>query len=130
MTTGTVIQCSREAESHGGPLRKVDGQYVCQQCLAGEQGIEIKKSAGRPVLCPKCNEPLMTRYRGGRISISSMSMKGGKATLTCKCGYKKTIKNPFGGTQDRNVAARLRLQSEARRKNHEAQMRSRNEGSP
>lgn len=119
MTTGTVIQCSREAESHSGPLRKVDGQWVCQQCLAEEQGIEVKKSPGRPVLCPRCGETLMTKYRGGRVSIKSLSMRGKKAELTCKCGYKKTIKNPFGGTRDRNEAARQRLQFEARQKNHE-----------
>jgi len=119
MTTGTAIQCSREAESHAGALRKVDGQWVCQQCWAEEQGIEVKKSPGRSVLCPRCGEVLMTRYRGGKISISSMSMKGGKATLTCKCGYEKTIRNPFGGTRDRNEAARQRLQSEARRKKQE-----------
>jgi len=120
MTTGTVSQCSKKAENHGGPLRKIGSQWVCQECWAKEQGIDVKKSPGKATLCPWCGEVLMTRYRGGKISIKSMGMKGGKATLTCKCGYEKTIKNPFGGTQNRNVAARQRLQSEARRKKHEA----------
>jgi len=116
MTTGTVIKCSREAESHRGGLRLVRGEYVCEECYARETGRELKKGAGRPVLCPRCGEELMTRHRGGGVSIKSMSMLGNKAVLTCECGYKKTIKNPFGGTRDRNEAARQRLQSEARRK--------------
>lgn len=115
MVTETVIKCSREAESHRGGLCKVRGEHVCQQCLAREEGREFKKGAGRPVLCPQCGESLMTRYRGGGVSITSLSMRGSKAELTCECGYKKTIKNPFGGPRDRNVAARQRLQSEARR---------------
>ena len=116
MTTGTAISCSREAESHGGPLRKIDGQYVCQDCWAKEQGIDIKKSAGRPVLCPRCGEVLMTRFRGGRINLKSMSMKGNKAVLKCSCGYEKTVPNPFGGRQNRDEVARRRLQSEARQR--------------
>ena len=130
MVTGTVIQCSREAESHRGGLCIVHGEYVCQQCLAKENGRELKRGAGRPVKCPRCGETLMTRHRGGSVSINSLSTRGKKAVLTCECGFEKTIKNPFGGPSDRNVAARQRLQSEARRKNHEARMRSRNEGSP
>ena len=116
VVTGTAIQCSREAESHRGGLRMVRGEWVCEQCWALENGRELKKGAGRPVLCPWCGEELMTRHRGGGISIKSLSTRGQKAVLTCECGYEKTIKNPFGGTRDRNEAARQRLQSEARRK--------------
>jgi len=117
VTTGTVIQCSREAESHGGPLRKIDGHYVCQQCWAKEQGIDVKKSPGKATLCPRCGEVLMTRYRGGGVSISSLNMKGRKAVLKCKCGYEKTIPNPFGGKMSRDEVARQRLRSEARQAN-------------
>ena len=116
MTTETVIQCSREAESHGGPLRKIDGQYVCQDCWANEQGIDVKKSPGKSTICPRCGEVLMTRFRGGRINLKSMSMKGNKAVLRCSCGYKKTIPNPFGGRQNRDEVARRRLQAEARQR--------------
>lgn len=120
MTTETVIKCSREAESHRGGLRRIHGKMVCEQCYARENGRDLKKGAGRPVLCPRCREPLMTRYRGGGVSVKSMSMRGRKVILTCSCGYKKTIKNPFGGPSDRNEAARQRLQSEASRKSQEA----------
>jgi len=120
MTTGTILKCSREAESHRGGLRKVRGEMVCEQCYAKENGYELKKGAGRQTLCPRCGEPLMTRYRRGGVSIKSLSTRGRKAILTCECGYEKTIKNPFGGPSDRNEAARQRLQSEARRKKHEA----------
>jgi len=116
MVIGTVLKCSKEAESHAEPLRKIDGQWVCQQCWAKENNIDVKKSPGKATLCPRCGEVLMTRYRGGKISIRSMSMKGGKTTITCECGFEKTIRNPFGGTRDRNEAARLRLQSEAGRR--------------
>jgi len=116
MVTGTVIQCSRESESHHGGLRKVNGQWVCQGCWAKEQGIEVKKSPGRPIYCPKCGEVLMTRYRGGGVSIKSLNTKGRKAVLKCECGYGKTIPNPFGGRMSRDEVARQQLQSEARRK--------------
>jgi len=116
MTTGIVIKCSRKSKSHSGPLRKIDGQWVCQECWAKENNIEVKKSPGRPTLCPKCGEVLMTRFRGGGISITSLSTKGRKATLKCKCGYEKTIPNPFGGRMSRDEVARQRLRSEARHK--------------
>jgi len=69
MVTGTVLKCSREAKSHSKSLRKIDGQWVCQECWTKENNIEVKKSPGRPTLCPRCGEVLMTRYRGGKISI-------------------------------------------------------------
>lgn len=106
----------------------VRGEWVCEQCWAQENGRELKKGAGRPVLCPRCGEELMTRHRGGGISIKSLSTRGQKAVLACECGHEKTIKNPFGGPSDRNVVAFQRLQSEARRKKHESRTRSRNEG--
>ena len=81
MTTGTVIKCSREAESHRGGLRMVRGKMVCEQCYALENGYELKKGAGRPVNCPRCGEELMTRYRRGGVSIKSLSTRGQKAIL-------------------------------------------------
>ena len=116
MATGTVIKCSREAEKHGGPLRKVGDGYVCQVCWDEEHGIERKEAKGRPVLCPKCGAELMTRFRKGRVSIKSLSMKGGTAILECDCGYKKTVQNPFGGRQNRDEVARQRLRSESRKR--------------
>jgi len=102
-----AIQCSQEADHHNGTLRKDGIGYICQECWAGRQGIELKKSQGRPLICPNCGETLMTRYRGGRVSISSMNMKGNTATLTCDCGYKKTVKNPFGQPQGRDKVLQL-----------------------
>lgn len=109
-----AVQCRREAESHGGPLRKIDGAYVCQQCSDKEHGIERKKAKGKPLLCPNCGIELMTRYRKGGISVKSLSTRGNKAILKCECGYEKVIKNPFGGNASRDEAARRRLISEAR----------------
>ena len=108
----TAIKCSREGEHHGGPLRKVDGQYVCQECWAKEQGIEVKQAKGRPVVCPSCGEVLMTRFRGGKININSLSMKGTRAILSCKCGYKKSVNNPFGKTVNRDEAAKQKFLSQ------------------
>jgi len=113
MTAGTVIQCSREAKSHRGGLMRVQGELVCEECRARENGHQLKRGAGRPVICPRCGEELMTRYRNGGVSVKSLSMHGSKATLTCTCGHRKTIKNPFGGYHDRNEAARQALRRPA-----------------
>jgi len=109
MVMGTVTKCSKEADHHGGPLRRVSDEYVCQECWAKEKGIELKHSKGRAVTCPDCGEVLMTKFRGGKMSITSLSMKGSKAILTCKCGYKKTIPNPFSKSVNRDEAARQRV---------------------
>jgi len=126
MRTGTVLTCSREAPSHRGGLMLVRGECVCQECHARENGRELKKGAGRPVNCPRCGGELMTRHRGGGISISSLSTRGQKAILTCECGYQKTIKNPFGGARDRNEAARQRMRSAARTANRESLRKDQN----
>jgi len=118
VATGTVIKCSREAETHSRTLRKDGDSHVCQQCYDKEHGIERIEAKGRPVLCPKCGAELMTRFRKGRVSIKSLSMKGGNAELECGtegCGYKKTIRNPFGGRPNRDEVARQRLRSESSR---------------
>jgi len=97
MVTGTAIKCSIEAKTHSGSLRRNGDGYVCQECWAREYGIERKEAKGRPTLCPKCGKVLMTRFRGGKVSISSMNMQGGKAALKCECGYEKVVSNPFSG---------------------------------
>ena len=107
-----VSECCREAEQHSATLRKVDGQYICQQCWAKERGIELKQAKGRPIVCPDCGEVLMTRFRGGKINITSLSMKGSKSILTCKCGYKKTILSPFSKPANRDEAARQKFLSQ------------------
>jgi len=112
MVMEMVIKCSREGEHHGGPLRRIEGQYVCQQCWAKEQGIELKRAKGRTIICPDCGEVLMTRFRGGKVNITSLSTKGGKAILGCKCGYKKTILNPFSKPVNRDEAARQKFLSQ------------------
>ena len=65
----------------------------------------------------------MTRYRGGGVSIKSLNTNGRKATLKCKCGYEKTIRNPFGGRMSRDEVARQRLRSVARQAKHERKNR-------
>ena len=126
-----VLECSQNAEKHGGPLRKIDGQYVCQQCWAKERGIELKQAKGRPVVCPDCGKVLMTKFKSGKgeraknsfskrvglarmkppskINITSLSMKGSKTILDCECGYKKTILSPFSKTVTRDEAARQKF---------------------
>jgi len=112
-----LIECSIESDSHSGPLRRVDGKWVCQEHWAAEQGIEVKKAKGRDVTCPKCGQVLMTKFRGGRISITSMTMKGKTAILTCDCGYEKVIRNPFGGRpQSRDEMAFARLKEESKKR--------------
>jgi len=123
LVTETLIKCSREAETHGGPLRNINDEWVCQKCYDREHGIERKKAEGRPVNCPKCGAELMIKFRGGRVSISSLSMRGGKGILKCECGYEKVITNPFGGNMNRDESARRRLREEGRR----AKMESRRE---
>jgi len=133
MVMRTSIKCSKEAEHHDGPLRRVSDEYVCQECWNKERGIEAKQAKGRPVICPDCGKVLMTKFKGGkgeraknsfskrvslamkrmkppsRISITSLSMKGSKAILDCDCGYKKSIPNPFGKHMNRDEAARLKI---------------------
>ena len=119
MVTGTLIKCSRESDRHSGPLRKINGEWVCQECWARENNIKPREPKGRPVICPDCGEILMTRYRGGKISISSISMQGNKATLKCGCGYEKKVDNPFGRRQNRDGAAFAKLRAESHKRNKE-----------
>lgn len=115
MVTGTAIKCGREAETHGGPLRRDGNDWICQECWAKENGIEPRRTSGKQTKCPDCDKVLMTKYRGGKISISNMSMKGSTATLKCDCGYEKTIPNPFGGRpQNRDEVARAKLRREGK----------------
>lgn len=37
----------------------------------------------------------MTKFRHGKVSITSLSMRDGKQVLTCKCGYEKVVRNIF-----------------------------------
>lgn len=129
MTTVAAIKCSRDAEHHSGTLRKDGDGYICQECYDKEHLIERKKSEGRPVRCPKCGETLMTRRRGGGVSITKLSMKGATATLECDCGYRKTIKNPFGEKQqNRDEVAMARLKAEAHKSTEKKEDNSGSQG--
>lgn len=117
MPSYRVVSCTRElkaGEWHGGPIRHVDGQPVCTECWMRQRGVEPRRSKGRPVLCPKCGEVLMTRFRGGRVNIGSMRTgPGGTATLVCqKCGHEKRVRSPFGQPgREQLAAAKLRSQA-------------------
>ena len=87
----TCFKCGK-----GGTLRKfTDDRMVCQECYAKDAGIEVRHSKGRPIKCPDCGADLMTRFRKGRVSISTIETRGNTAVLKCKCGYRKSIRNPF-----------------------------------
>jgi len=117
MVTGTAIKCDKEAEKHSGTLRKDGDGHICQSCYDEEHGIERKESEGRQITCPNCGKILMTRYRGGKVSIGSMKMTGSKATLVCECGYKKIVDNPFGGrASGKDKALQLAKTAEKKRK--------------
>jgi len=96
---GITIKCSREAETHSGPLHRVGDEWVCQQCFDKQHGIVRREVKGRPITCPKCGAVLMTKFRGGKINIGNIRMIGNKTILTCDCGYEKVIDNPFGGSK-------------------------------
>jgi len=112
--TGTLIKCARCDNSASRKLE--DGTDGCHECWAKEKGVVLPKSKGRPVRCPKCGNVLMTRFRGGKVNIGNMSLQGDTATLDCECGYKKRVKNPFGGRRNRDEAARQTVMRESRKK--------------
>ena len=124
--TGTPIQCCAAAKNHGGPLHKVaDGQYMCRSCIAHKTGKEVRKSQHGQVRCPNCGEVLMTKFRRGGIGISTISMKGSKTFLECKCGYRRQVSSLSGNPKGRDKA--LQQFRELERKAKEAPIEAKQE---